>query len=80
MEVILQWQRSFRRNEVNSQPGMLWYRHLADLSDQEGLTACMTEIFAGRCRKGVAEENHLIVLMMLMICWSSETSECLEAR
>ena len=37
--------------------GMSWYRHLADLLDQEGLTACVTEktIFAGRCRKGVAE-------------------------
>ena len=48
--------------------GMSWYRHLADLLDQEGLTACVTEktIFAGRYRKGVAEteeENHLIVLM-----------------
>ena len=48
--------------------GMSWYRHLADLLDQEGLTACVTKktIFAGRYRKGVAEteeENHLIVLM-----------------
>ena len=42
--------------------GMSWYRHLADLLDQEGLTACVTEkdnlrrkISKRSCRDGRGE-------------------------